>query len=63
MTLFLAQGEHLNLILFIPMCAGALLSVPFSVFVISVTREDQLRVIIGAVTMLMGALTLFKVAS
>ena len=62
-TLFLAQGEHLNLILFIPMCAGALLSVPFSVFVISVTREDRLRVIIGAVTMLMGALTLFKVAS
>lgn len=62
-TLFLAQGEHLNLVLFIPMCAGALLSVPFSVFVISITREDRLRLVIGSVTMLMGALTLLKVAT
>ncbi|MEZ5462013.1 sulfite exporter TauE/SafE family protein [Dokdonella sp.] len=62
-TLFLAQGEQLNLILFVPMCAGALLSVPFSVFAISVVREDLLRTIIGVVTMLMGALTLIKLAT
>ena len=62
-TLFLAQGEHLNVILFVPMCAGALLSVPFSVFIISMTREDLLKTIIGVVTMLMGALTVLKAAS
>ena len=60
-TLFLGQGKELNVVLFVPMCAGALLSVPFSVFVISATREDRLRGIIGVVTMLMGALTLIKV--
>lgn len=62
-TLFLGQGEHLNVALFVPMCAGALLSVPFSVFAINVTREDYLRRIIGGVTMLMGGLILIKVAS
>ena len=62
-TLFLARGGHLDLILFVPMCAGALLSVPFSVFVISVTRENLLKIIIGVVTIAMGALTVFKVAS
>jgi uncharacterized membrane protein YfcA len=62
-TLFLGQGEHLNVALFVPMCAGALLSVPFSVFAINVTREDYLRRIIGVVTMLMGGLILIKVAS
>jgi uncharacterized membrane protein YfcA len=62
-TLFLAQGEHLNLVLFVPMCAGALLSVPFSVFAISAIREHLLRTVIGVVTMAMGALTLLKLAS
>ena len=62
-TLFLVQGEHLNVILFVPMCAGALLSVPFSVFIISVTREEWLKTIIGVVTMVMGAFTILKVAS
>ncbi len=61
-SLFLSQGEHMNWVLFIPMCAGALLSVPFSVFIISVTREHLLKTIIGVVTMVMGALTLLKVA-
>ena len=59
-SLFLGQGKDLNLILYVPMCAGALLSVPFSVFVISATREDRLRWIIGLVTMLMGGLILIK---
>ncbi len=62
-SLFLSQGEHLNVVLFVPMCAGALLSVPFSVFIISVTREHLLKTIIGVVTMLMGALTILKIAS
>jgi uncharacterized membrane protein YfcA len=62
-SLFLGQGEHLNVVLFVPMCAGALLSVPFSVFAINVTREDYLRRVIGLVTMLMGALILMKIAS
>ncbi len=62
-TLFLFQGEHLNIVLFVPMCAGALISVPFSVLAISVIRERRLRTIIGSVTMLMGALTIIKVIS
>lgn len=62
-TLFLLQGEHINLVLFVPMVAGALLSVPFSVFVISITKEHLLKTIIGVVTMTMGALTVLKVAS
>jgi hypothetical protein len=45
------------------MCVGALLSVPFSVFIISVTREHLLKLVIGIVTMIMGALTVLKVAS
>lgn len=60
-SLFLFHGEHMNWLLFIPMCAGALLSVPFSVFIISVTREHLLKTIIGLVTMIMGAMTLIKV--
>lgn len=60
-TLFLARGEHLNLVLFIPMCAGALLSVPFSVLAISAIQEERLRTVIGGVTAVMGALTLWKV--
>ena len=62
-TLFLARGGHLDTILFIPMCAGALLSVPFSVFAISAIKEDLLKTIIGLVTITMGALILFKLAS
>jgi len=62
-SLFLARGEHMNWLLFIPMCAGALLSVPFSVFIISVTQEHLLKLVIGVVTMIMGALTVLRVAS
>lgn len=59
--LFLMQGHRLNLPLLIPMGAGALASVPFSVFAISRTRENHLRIVIGSVTMLMGGLTIYKV--
>lgn len=57
-TLFLIEGGHVNLTLFIPMCAGALCSVPFSVFAINKANEDHLKIIIGVLTMAIGAATL-----
>jgi len=42
------------------MCAGSLLSVPFSVFAVSQTKEKHLRIIIGVLTVAMGALTIYK---
>ncbi len=62
-TLFLIQGGWVNLVIFIPMSAGALISVPFSVFVISKTREDLLKIVIGMLTMIMGAVTILKALS
>lgn len=59
-TLFLLKGGHINPGILVPMCAGALLSVPFSVFAVNRTREDHLRLLIGVLTMVMGALTLYK---
>lgn len=59
-TFFLMKGEYLNLELLIPMCAGALSSVPFSVFAINKTKEDYLKIVIGIMTMLMGVLTIYK---
>ena len=62
-SLFLIRGGWINLVVFIPMSAGALISVPFSVFVISKTREDLLKTIIGMLTMVMGAGTILKALS
>lgn len=62
-TLFLVKGGWINLVVFVPMCAGALTSVPFSVFVINHARENLLKTVIGVVTMVMGALTIFKAVS
>ncbi len=62
-SLFLAKGGGVSFVIFIPMCAGALISVPFSVFAINKTKESYLKVIIGVVTMLMGGLTLLKALS
>jgi uncharacterized membrane protein YfcA len=59
-TLFLALGGWINLGLFIPLCAGALLSVPFSVFAVSKARERLLSVAIGLLTIAMGFLTIYK---
>ena len=61
--LFLCQGGFINLHIFIPMCAGALLSVPFSVFAINKANEDHLKIIVGVVTMSLGALTIYKALS
>ena len=62
-TLFLFRGGYVNLGILVPMCAGALLSVPFSVFAVSRTKEDHLRIIIGVLTVAMGALTIYKAAA
>lgn len=59
-TLFLLQGGHVNTKIFIPMCAGALISVPFSVFAINRAQEDQLKIVIGMLTMTMGGFTIYK---
>jgi uncharacterized membrane protein YfcA len=62
-TLFLLKGGYINLLLFIPMAAGALASVPFAVFAINRTREHHLKLIIGFLTFVMGALTIAKALS
>jgi uncharacterized protein len=59
-ALFFIQGGFVTPSLFIPMCAGALISVPFSVFAISKVNEGALKMIIGVLTGLMGALTIVK---
>jgi len=60
-TLFLLRGGYLTLHILIPMVTGALISVPFSVFAINKANEDHLRLIIGILTMSMGALTIYKI--
>jgi len=59
-TLFLIKGGWINFVIFVPMVAGALSSVPFAVFAINKAREDQLKIFIGILTMCMGALTIVK---
>jgi len=59
-SLFLLKGGQINWTVLIPMCAGALLSVPFSVFAVNKANEDHLKILIGILTMTMGALTIYK---
>lgn len=59
-TLFLVKGGYINLVVFIPMVTGALLSVPFAVFAINKSNEDHLKIVIGVLTLTIGALTVFK---
>lgn len=61
--LFLLKGGTINMTLFIPMCTGALISVPFAAFAVNRTRELTLQRIIGVLTLIMGALTIFKALS
>jgi uncharacterized membrane protein YfcA len=58
--LFLLKGGYINLHVLIPMCAGALLSVPCSVFAINKANEDHLKIVVGILTLVMGALTIYK---
>ena len=62
-SLFLLRGGGIDFRLFVPMCAGALLSVPFSVFAISKANEGILRRVIGLLTLALGALTIYKAVS
>ncbi len=59
-SLFLLKGGFINLNVLIPMSAGALISVPFSVFAINRAHEDHLKIIIGILTMTMGGFIVFK---
>jgi uncharacterized membrane protein YfcA len=59
-TLFMIKGGYINLALFLPMCTGALISVPFAVFAINKANEDHLKIVIGVLTFTMGALTIYK---
>ena len=61
--LFLLKGGHVNLTILIPMCTGALLSVPFSVFAVNKANDDLLKLLIGILTLVMGALTIYKTLS
>lgn len=61
--LFLLKGGAINMTLFIPMCTGALISVPFAAFAVNRTRERYLQRIIGILTLGMGALTIAKALS
>jgi len=58
--LFLLKGGYINLQIFLPMCAGALLSVPCSVFAINKANEDHLKIVVGVLTLFMGGLTIYK---
>jgi uncharacterized membrane protein YfcA len=58
--LFLAKGGHIAPLLLLPMVTGALLSIPFAVFAINKANEDQLKSVIGALTVVMGAATIYK---
>jgi uncharacterized membrane protein YfcA len=60
---FLLKGGTINMVLFIPMCTGALISVPFAAFAVSRTRELTLQRVIGLLTLAMGALTILKALS
>ncbi|MEA2009009.1 MAG: sulfite exporter TauE/SafE family protein [Chloroflexota bacterium] len=62
-ALFLIRGGSINWLVFIPMAAGALISVPFSVFAINKSNENNLKIIIGVLTMAMGILTIYKALS
>jgi uncharacterized membrane protein YfcA len=59
--LFLGQGQGFDVGLLLPMVAGALLSIPFSTEFVRHTEDRTLRRLIGALTMVMGLFTLYKV--
>lgn len=46
--------------LFVPMAAGALVSVPLSVGAISRMHENVVKIVVGVVTIAMGAFTIYR---
>lgn len=58
--LFLWKGGFIEMMLFVPMAAGALVSVPLSVGVISRMHENVVKIVVGVVTIAMGAFTIYR---
>jgi len=58
--LFHWKGGYIEMALFIPMGAGALVSVPFSVGAISRMNENFVKILVGVVTVAMGAFTIYR---
>lgn len=61
--LFEFKGAMISYEVFVPMIIGGLLSIPFSVTVVSISKEHHLKIACGCITMILGALMLFKVAN
>jgi hypothetical protein len=59
--LFLVRSRSIHLDLLVPVLAGALLSVPFSVEIVKQVQERRLKELIAVLTILMGAFTIVKV--
>ncbi|MFC1785013.1 sulfite exporter TauE/SafE family protein [Candidatus Neomarinimicrobiota bacterium] len=59
-TLFLLKGQHITLELLIPVCAGALLSVPISANIVRNLNEIILKRSIAIVTIGLGLFTLIR---
>jgi uncharacterized protein len=62
-TLFLVKGGLINWLILIPMCAGALSSVPFAVVAINRANDERLKLFIGVLTLSMGVVTIYKAMS
>ena len=60
-TLFMMKGQEITATLLIPICTGALLSVPLSVNFVRIMPEIHLKRIIAVFTILLGLYTLAKV--
>lgn len=58
--LFMIRGHYINIELLIPVCAGALLSVPISANIVSKLNETYLKRIIALLTIGLGLFTIIK---
>lgn len=58
--LFMIRGHYINIELLIPVCAGALLSVPISANIVSKLNENNLKRIIALLTIGLGLFTIIK---
>lgn len=58
--LFGLKGAHIHYNIFLPMFVGALLSIPFSVTAVSLSKDTHLKFACGLLTMTLGILTVYK---
>lgn len=56
-VIFYLSGVNVNIHMLVPMLVGALISVPFSAFIVHYTREQNLRIIVGTMTIFLGVYT------